>query len=271
MPGCNDCRWLGSGSSCSIGHPHPLRNCVTAIMWEYVGILQPQHRVLEVGCGAWSPVRDAAVQEGYHWEGIDVNDTYQGQPTVATRVASVSRIPFPDVTFDYVIATQSMEHWEEYRVDLRKGLSEVFRVLKPGGWALINVPIHFHGGPVFVLGHLSKLRRLFDVFADGVRAEAWRYPPDPLPPCRYHLRYYWHKPALWRVSGYVLDIRARRREEIPYLDFPPLGIWHKLLAGLYYRGPLYYASLMVSEAGKRIGLKRSKTGLVARQGTGQTH
>lgn len=138
MPSCRECKWLTEEGSCGVGHSHPLRNCVTAIMLEYAALLQASQNVLEVGCGAWSPLKEQADQVGCRWEGIDVNDTYNGNPTVATKVASVAAIPFDDGEFDLVVATQSMEHWEEYRVDLYKGLSEVFRVLKPGGLALVN-------------------------------------------------------------------------------------------------------------------------------------
>ena len=243
MPGCRDCKWLLKSNQCGIAHPHPLRNCVTAIMLEYAELLKPGQTILEVGCGAWSPLKEKAGSVGCLWEGIDVNRSYQGQPTIATRIASVAEIPFVSENFDFVVATQSMEHWEEYRVDLHKGLSEVFRVLKPGGWALMNVPIYFHGGTRFVLGDVPGVRRLFEPFSDVIQMEAWRYPPEPLPTYRYHLKYYWHKPKLWSKSSYVLDIRAQRKEKVPYFERIPISTFRKIKSGLMHRGVLFYISL----------------------------
>lgn len=249
MPACRDCEHLTEEGTCRIGvksPDEPLRACVRAIMDRYAALLTADTRVLEVGCGAWSPVHDRARELGCLWEGIDVNQTHIGEPTIATRIASVAAIPFADASFDLVVATQSMEHWEEYRVELLKGLSEVFRVLRPGGWALVNVPIHFHGGYRFVLGDVDGLRGLLEPFADEIVMEPWRLPSDPLPPQRYHLSLYWHKPSLWRRTSYVLDIRARRRDQVPYFDMPPIGTWRHLLRGLRHRGLPHYVTLLVT-------------------------
>lgn len=48
-------------------------------------------------------------------------------------------IPFPDNHWDYVICHRVIEHLS----DDRRGLQELFRVLKPGGIAVISVPIDF--------------------------------------------------------------------------------------------------------------------------------
>lgn len=45
-------------------------------------------------------------------------------------------IPFPDNSFDVVIANHVLEHIPDYR----KALSEFFRVLKPGGIAILQTP-----------------------------------------------------------------------------------------------------------------------------------
>jgi len=108
----------------------------------------PPASVLEIGCGARSAIREGLSQQA-RWEGIDVQETYYGQPSPATRIASVSSIPFPDESFDYVVADQSIEHWYEFGVGLRTGLLEVARVLRLGGTAHLNAPMAFHGHPLF--------------------------------------------------------------------------------------------------------------------------
>lgn len=46
-------------------------------------------------------------------------------------------IHMPDETFDVVVASHVLEHIP----DDRKAMREVFRVLKPGGWAVMQVPV----------------------------------------------------------------------------------------------------------------------------------
>jgi SAM-dependent methyltransferase len=46
-------------------------------------------------------------------------------------------IKYPDGSFDVVLCSHVLEHIEEDR----KAIAEIFRVLKKGGWALLQVPI----------------------------------------------------------------------------------------------------------------------------------
>jgi len=52
---------------------------------------------------------------------------------IAVKEGNASRLPFADSSFDTVVSTGSIHHWKEPTV----GLNEVYRVLKPGGYALI--------------------------------------------------------------------------------------------------------------------------------------
>jgi len=47
------------------------------------------------------------------------------------------QLPHPDGIFDVVICSHVLEHVP----DDRQGMRELFRVLKPGGWAMLQVPI----------------------------------------------------------------------------------------------------------------------------------
>ena len=49
----------------------------------------------------------------------------------------VTAIPFPDAAFDVVICNRVLQQVP----DDRKGRAELLRVLKPGGWALIQAPV----------------------------------------------------------------------------------------------------------------------------------
>jgi len=51
----------------------------------------------------------------------------------------VHQIPFPDHTFTIVFCNHVMEHVEN---DIR-AMSEIYRVLKPGGWAILQIPLFY--------------------------------------------------------------------------------------------------------------------------------
>ena len=51
-------------------------------------------------------------------------------------VSDVRSIPFPNATFDLIYSMGTIEHFPDYEVAVR----EIFRVLKPGGTAIIGVP-----------------------------------------------------------------------------------------------------------------------------------
>ena len=48
-------------------------------------------------------------------------------------------IPFPNNSFDVIICNHVLEHV----ADDRKAMRELYRTLKPGGWAILQVPISF--------------------------------------------------------------------------------------------------------------------------------
>ena len=96
-------------------------------------------RVLELGCGTGSmwKGRDALIRRCSALVLTDLSEAM----VAATRealgaeapllyaVADIQNLPYPDASFDAVIANMMLYHVP----DLRKGLSEVRRVLRPGG------------------------------------------------------------------------------------------------------------------------------------------
>jgi SAM-dependent methyltransferase len=50
----------------------------------------------------------------------------------------ITDIQYPDNTFDVVYCSHVLEHVQ----DDRKAMGEFYRVLKPGGWAILQVPIY---------------------------------------------------------------------------------------------------------------------------------
>jgi ubiquinone/menaquinone biosynthesis C-methylase UbiE len=106
----------------------------------------PGTAVLEVGCGSGALSIRLAADHGLAVTAVDVDPgeirrarenaaraTSAGRASPEFVVADVARLPFDDASFDLVVSTFSMHHWD----DKATGLAEVWRVLRPGSRALI--------------------------------------------------------------------------------------------------------------------------------------
>lgn len=58
-------------------------------------------------------------------------------PGAAMVAADITRLPFPDDSFDAILCIHVLEHVD----DDRAAVAELRRVLRPGGWAAVMVPI----------------------------------------------------------------------------------------------------------------------------------
>ena len=217
MPDCKDCEWL-TDEKCRaylaewmVLPVNSVRACVVAISEEYCRLIQPGMRVLEIGCGTWSPIQEHCKKLGVAWEGIDASDTYFGEKTIATRIESVEALSFDDASFDLVIGNQTLEHWNEFGCKPEAGIWQCFRVCKVGGRVFMNVPIHLHGSRIFVEGDMPAIDGLFRPYSSDVQMNPWRKRSAPLPAVNL-LEGYEH-------SGdpvtYSLDVRATRKAGLP--------------------------------------------------------
>jgi hypothetical protein len=68
--------------------------------------------------------------------GLDYLSADLGRPRAMVRM-DITNIDRPDATFDVIYCSHVLEHI----ADDRKALAELFRVLRPGGWALLQVPV----------------------------------------------------------------------------------------------------------------------------------
>lgn len=117
-----------------------------------VSLLNPQKDdvVLDIGCfdGALEyHFLQGKVKEFY---GIDVNsnalekaNSWISNPTTRLgpvfRCTAAENLPFPDESFDKIVCLDVFEHVD----DEKKVVSEIFRVLKPGGTLVLSVPHDF--------------------------------------------------------------------------------------------------------------------------------
>jgi SAM-dependent methyltransferase len=97
-------------------------------------------RILDIGTGTGSTLRMLGERGYSNVTGIDQSDeairycALKGLGAVAK--GDLSDLCFPGDSFDFVFATDVLEHME----DDGQGLREISRVLAPGGHALITVP-----------------------------------------------------------------------------------------------------------------------------------
>ena len=67
--------------------------------------------------------------------GLDYLTADLSSPTAMVRM-DITAIQYPAATFDVILCSHVLEHVD----DDRQAMREFFRVLKPGGWALLLVP-----------------------------------------------------------------------------------------------------------------------------------
>jgi ubiquinone/menaquinone biosynthesis C-methylase UbiE len=104
----------------------------------------PSRRWLDVGCGnkllpAWrAPQAERLVRSVKHVVGVDYDhESLTQHRNISERVrADITTLPFRDGSFDVVTANMVLEHVK----DPDRLLSEIFRVLAPGGVFIAHTP-----------------------------------------------------------------------------------------------------------------------------------
>ena len=95
-------------------------------------------KLFDFGCGQGQLVEDLQ-QYGYDAYGADVWTTYD-QVLVNDRLKKIEtnpyRIPFEDNSFDIVVSTSVLEHAQ----NTKACFEEIYRILKPGGYAMHIFP-----------------------------------------------------------------------------------------------------------------------------------
>jgi 2-polyprenyl-3-methyl-5-hydroxy-6-metoxy-1,4-benzoquinol methylase len=107
--------------------------------------------VLDAGCGEGVLVEEYR-QKGWNIQGLDLN--YESE---AVRLGDVRHMPYADACWDVVLFLDTLEHLTFE--DQPTALSEIYRVLKPGGSLVMSVPNLAHLNSrvrFFMRGHLDR-------------------------------------------------------------------------------------------------------------------
>ncbi|MBF6196016.1 class I SAM-dependent methyltransferase [Nocardia implantans] len=120
-----------------------VREMTPTLFDDIVAQLDDGAQVLDVGCGGGQlAVGLATTGTTLRLTGIDLSPQQvrrarkRGAPLgsrIQFREGSAMDLPFPDAAYDAVISSGSIKHWPNQR----KGLSEMIRVLRPGGLLLV--------------------------------------------------------------------------------------------------------------------------------------
>jgi SAM-dependent methyltransferase len=105
---------------------------------DYLNLVPKYATILDVGCGTgpyW------ALRPDVNWLGLDIYPS----PNSNFVIEPNGTFPIEKNSIEYVLCTQVLEHVQNPKLSI----SEIFRILKPGGIAIVNMPFiyPFHGMP----------------------------------------------------------------------------------------------------------------------------
>ncbi len=113
-------------------------------IWRALKRLEPLNgaTILDLGCGAGWAIR-MAIRNGQAARAIGLDFSITGlklarnhSPDILWLQADGTALPLADASFDRLFCNGSLEHFP----DVKRGIREIARILKPGGRAVIIVP-----------------------------------------------------------------------------------------------------------------------------------
>lgn len=107
---------------------------------DQTNLLKPQDKILEIGCGIGTVVNELS-RKGHDIIGIDISGEAieygrKKYSDIRLEVQAAEILPYEDESFNVVLSFDLFEHIAE----TNKHISEVRRVLRPGGYYLFQTP-----------------------------------------------------------------------------------------------------------------------------------
>jgi len=97
-------------------------------------------RILNIGAGS-GYLEEKALKLGWYIFSLDPDDSTVERlqsKGINAKTGYVEKIPFKNEKFDFVIASEILEHLDDHQ--FKQGVKEIFRVLKHSGWLAGTVP-----------------------------------------------------------------------------------------------------------------------------------
>jgi len=95
-------------------------------------------KLIDIGCGT-KPYEELYTPYVTYSLGVDHTESIHGLSRIDVA-ATAYAIPVKEASFDTVLLTAVLEHLEEPET----ALTEMFRILKPGGTLILSVPLFWH-------------------------------------------------------------------------------------------------------------------------------
>ena len=172
-------------------------------------------RLLDVGTSTGSNLRMLRDLGFENFVGLDASEEAirfcAAKGFEQVRKGDIRAMPFPDESFDFVMATDVIEHVDEDRLAAR----EIARVLKPGGRALITVPAFAALWGLQDRQAFHKRRYLMASLSDVLESAGFRLER------RYYFNYLLFVP-IWvarrLIDGLGLTLRSEGEVNTPWLN-----------------------------------------------------
>jgi SAM-dependent methyltransferase len=153
--------------------------------------------VLDAGCGTGGLIhRLGPLHPQWNWSALDASEVAcglarqrldgmrTGETQVEVQLGSVAALPYDNATFDAIVSADVLYHVD----DDAGALKEFFRVLRPGGVVVLNVPAYrwlwsYHDVAVHSrrrYGRRELLGKAANAGFGGLRATYWNTLPFPL-------------------------------------------------------------------------------------------
>jgi SAM-dependent methyltransferase len=107
--------------------------------------VQPDHVVLDAGCGSGRVFQHRLAGRVRRVVGVDVTDEHRANANIDDALkANLGALPLRDATFDLIVMSHVAEHLTQPEAVFR----ELARVLRPGGRLLLLTPNRWHYVPL---------------------------------------------------------------------------------------------------------------------------
>ena len=135
------------------------RNKIDGLLYPWVEAQPHSCHILDVGCGTGEQLRRIR-ERGIKVSGVEPAPrmrslAMRNNPNTEIVDGSITEIPFPDGTFDALIAIEVLRYL--HREDVLKAYVEMLRVLKPGGQIFVTLVNLWAADGFFVFDKLKGL------------------------------------------------------------------------------------------------------------------